>query len=183
MLRDDQEIAEIISQHPEQTPEAIEKACKAFLKGDLTLTFGRGGETEDFLMAQQLQFANILVNVLQNKHWNLIETNNSRSFLTSDNPVITMPPPYHPRGRHWGYVDGDILLPLSPKRALWFTNRPLANKVIAIHRNKMPEFQFYTITQCDTSVFSHVKSKEFQRVLDSTEQGQAYEVHLPREES
>jgi hypothetical protein len=90
-----------------------------------------------------------------------------------------MPSPFHARGATFGYVDGDILLPLSPKRALWFTNRKLANKVIQIHRAKMPEFQFYTITQCDKSVFSHVQSKEFQRVFDMTEEGKVYEVHLP----
>jgi hypothetical protein len=89
-----------------------------------------------------------------------------------------MPSPFHPRSATFGYVDGDMLLPLSPKRALWFTNRKLANKVIQIHRDKMPEFQFYTITQCDKSVFSHVQSKEFQRVLDLTEEGKVYEVRL-----
>jgi hypothetical protein len=123
MLRDDQEVAAIINEHPEQSPDSIEKACEAFLNDELKVTFGRGGETEDWLMAQQLQFANILVDVLRNKHWNLIETNNSLSFLTSDNPVATMPSPFHPKGAQFGYVDGDVLLPISPKRALWFTNR------------------------------------------------------------
>lgn len=179
MLRDDQKVAAIINEHPEQSPDSIEKACEAFLSDELKVTFGRGGETEDWLMAQQLQFANILVDVLRNKHWNLIETNNSLSFLTSDNPVATMPSPFHPHGAQFGYVDGDILLPISPKRALWFTNRMLANKVIAIHRAKMAEFQFYTITQCDTSLFSHVQSNEFQRILDRTEPGKTYQVKLP----
>jgi hypothetical protein len=79
MLRDDQEISEMIKQHPEQTPEAIEKACKAFLEGDLKLEFGRGGETEDYLMAQQLQFVDILVQVLQNKHLCYFQTYVKRS--------------------------------------------------------------------------------------------------------
>lgn len=46
----------------------------------------------------------------------------------------------------------------------------------------MPELQFYTITQYHTSVFSHALSKEFQRVLDSTEEGKVFEVHLPADE-
>ena len=167
MVRDKSEVQKIIELHPDTPPEEIELACNAFLEGGIHLDFTRGGETEDFLLGGQLQFSQILEDVLQDKYWNLIETNNSLSFLTSDNPVVTMPTPYHTRDTSLGYADGDILLPISPKRALWFTTRPLADKVIAINRGKMPELQFYSITQCHTSVFSHVLSNDFQRVLDS----------------
>lgn len=182
MVRDKNEVQKIIELNPDTSPEEIKKACDAFLEGGIHLDFDRGGETEDFLMGGQLEFAQILVDVLQDKYWNLIETNNSLSFLTSDNPVATMPTPSHPRNSSFGYIDGNMLLPISPKRALLFTNRPLADKVIAMHRGKMPELQFYTITQCHTSVFSHVKAKEFQRILDSTEEGKVFEVHLPSDE-
>jgi hypothetical protein len=181
MLKDDKEFQELIKANPDAKIEELEMARKGFLEDDLKLEFGRGGETEDHFMGQQLGFANDIVKIIQHKHWNLIETNNSRSFLTSDNPVVTMPAPHHTPDMPFGYADGDVLLPLSPKRALFFTNRPLANKIIQIHRNKMPEFQFYSITQCQSSVFSHVASQEFQRVLDITEEGKVHTVYLPEE--
>ena len=179
MLQDDAEFEAMISKHPDTPAEKIEEMRKAFLNGDIYLDFKRGGQTEDFLMGQQLQFAQILVDILQHRHWSLIETVSSLSFLTSDNPVINMPTPYHRRDATWGYADGDILLPLSPKRALWFTDRPLKDKVIAIQRAKMPELQFYIITQCRSAVFSHIVSKDFQRVLDSTEEGKAQTAKVP----
>ncbi len=181
MLADDKEFQELVKENPDANIDELEMARRGFLEDGLKVEFGRGGETEDHFMGRQLRFAGDIVEVIRHKHWNLIETNNSRSFLTSDNPVVTMPTPYHTPDMTFGYVDGDVLFPLSPKRALFFTNRQLANKVIQIHRNKMPQFQFYSITQCQLSVFSHVASQEFQQVLDSTEEGKVHTVSLPEE--
>jgi hypothetical protein len=169
MLRDEEEFKKLVEAHPETDIQMLENARKGFLEGALNLEFLRGGETEDFFMAGQLQFAEIIVDLLQRKYWTLIETNNSRPFLTSDNPVVIMPTIHHTPDMHFGYVDGKILLPLSPKRALMFTNEPWGRGgIVYIHETKMEEFQFYTITQCHRSVFSHIKSDEFQAVLDST---------------
>ncbi|HBB86922.1 MAG TPA: hypothetical protein DC047_04850 [Blastocatellia bacterium] len=179
MLCDETEFAKLVQQYPEMTPDELEKSRTAFLNGDLKLDFKRGGQTEDFLMSGQLQFAEILVDILEHRHWSLIETVSSRSFLTSDNPLINMPSPGHPQGETWGVANGDILLPLSPKRALLFVSRRLKDKVIEIHRDKMPEFQFYIITNCKSEVYSHVLSKDFQRKLDGTEEGKAQTAIVP----
>ena len=72
----------------------------------------------------------------------------------------------------WGYANGNILLPLSPKRALLFG-------VIEVQRKRMPELQFYIITQCRSAVYSHVSSTEFQRVLHSTKEGKAQSAMVP----
>jgi hypothetical protein len=182
MLQDEAEFAEMARQHPEMSGEQLENARTAFLKGDIRLDFNRGGQTEDFLMGQQLEFTKVLVDILEHRYWNLVETVSSLSFLTSDNPVINMPTPKHPHGATWGYADGDIMLPISPKRALWFLDRPLKKKVIEIQRSKMPELQFYIITQCRSAVYSHILSKDFQRVLDSTEEGKAQTAIVPESE-
>jgi len=179
MLRDETEFAKLVQQHPEMTSEELEKSRTAFLNGDLKLDFKRGGQTEDFLMSAQLQFTEILVDILQRRHWSLIETISSLSFLTSDNPLINMPSPGHPQGETWGVANGDTLLPISPKRALLFVSRRLRDRVIEIHRDKMPELQFYIITNCKSEVYSHVLSKDFQRVLDSTEEGKAQTATVP----
>lgn len=103
-----------------------------------------------------------------------METASSLSFLTSDNPVVNLPGPDNPKNKKWGYAKGNILLPLSPKRALLFAVRysgfkdiQIWNRIVEVQRKRMPELQFYTITQCRSVVYSHVSSKEVQRVLDS----------------
>jgi hypothetical protein len=186
LLRDEGEFEEIKSRHADMTIEQLEQARKAILNGDVFLEFKRGGGTEDFLMGQQLQFAQILVDIIQNRDWILMETSSSLSFLTSDNPVVNMPVPDHPKSERWGYANGNILLPLSPKRALLFAVRysdfqgiRVWNRVVEVQRKRMPEIQFYIITQCRSAVYSHVSSKEFQRVLDSTEEGKAQTATVP----
>jgi hypothetical protein len=179
MLRDETEFAKLVQEHPDMTVEQLEESRTAFLNGDIKLDFTRGGNTEDFLMAQQLRFTEILVEILEHRHWSLVETISSLSFLTSDNPLINMPSPGHPQGETWGVANGDILLPISPKRALLFVNRPLKDTVIKIHRGKMPEFQFYIITNCKSEVYSHVLSRDFQRVLNGTEEGRAQSAVVP----
>jgi hypothetical protein len=180
MLRDEEEFQKFLAAHQDKDPEELKAARKAFLDGVMSVEFGRGGETEDFLMAGQLQFADMIVDILQRKFWTLVETNNERPFITSDNPVIVMPTIYHTPQMSLGYADGDILVPLSPKRALIFKQGPWGGgKVLSLYERKMAECQFYTITQCQTSVFSHVENGEFQTILDSTEEGKIHEVHLP----
>ncbi len=182
MLRDNGEFQKLLEAHNDKDPQELETARKAFLDGDMTLEFGRGGETEDFLMAGQLQFADMIVDILQRKFWTLVETNNARPFITSDNPVIVMPTIHHTPQMPLGYADGDLLVPLSPKRALIFKHRPWGGgKIVSLHERKMAECQFYTITQCQKSVFAHVEDGEFQATLDSTEEGKIHEVHLPPE--
>jgi hypothetical protein len=91
-----------------------------------------------------------------------------------------MPTIRHTPAMHFGYGDGNLLVPLSPQRAIMFTDKPWGRqKIVYIFENKMAEFQFYTITQCQKSVFSHINSQEFQGILDSTEEGKIHEVTLP----
>jgi hypothetical protein len=179
MLKDDAEFQKLLSQHPESDAEELKEARQAFLNGDLELTFGRGGETEDWLMAQQLRLSQELTKIIQQRYWNIIETDNWRVFLTSDNPVVTVPVSRDESPSAFGYLNANILLPLSPKRALFFTHKPLAPKVIPIKEGRMRQLQFYTITQCNKYVYSHIKVKEFQRILDKTEEGKVFEVTIP----
>ena len=186
LLSEDAEFEEMKKRHSDMTEEQLKEVRKAFLNGEIYMDFKRGGETEDFLMSQQLQFAEILVNILQSRDWVLMETASSLSFLASDNPVINMPLPDHPRDETWGYANGNILMPISPKRALLFVSRELGfngvrirKGVLQVQRQRMPELQFYIITQCKSAVYSHVLSNEFQRVLNSTEEGKAQTATVP----
>lgn len=179
MLRDDDEFQELVNLHPEMDIAELEKARSAFLEGALKLTYGRGGETEDFLMAHQLRMSEEVTKIIQQRHLSIIETDNSRIFLTSDNPVVTVPVSRDESPSAFGYVNANILVPLSPKRALFFTHRPLAPRIIPIKQERMRQLQFYIITQCNRFVYSHIKSQDFQRTLDKTEEGQVHQVVLP----
>jgi hypothetical protein len=132
-------------------------------------------------MGQGVYIAQELAQILYKKHWHLIESDNSRPFLTSDHPVVLLPARHHKPGMPVGYYDGRIMLPLTPKRALLMTNNPLKNQIIKIGEEKMRELQWYTITRCYQLVYSHIESEEFQQILDGTEEGEVIRVYLPDE--
>lgn len=178
-LQDEKEFQELVRLNPDTDVNELERARKALLEGDLIVSYERGGETEDYLMAHQLKMAQEIVQIIRQRHWNLIETDNSRMFLTSDNPVVTVPVSRDESPSAFGYINANILLTLSPQRALYFTHRPLAQRVIPIKQERMRQLQFYIITQCNEFVYSHIKSQEFQRILDQTEEGKVHEIILP----
>lgn len=179
MLEDEKEFQELIRLNPNTDPSELEKTRAAFLEDEIKLEFGRGGETEDYLMAQQLYMAQEITKIIQQRHWNLIQTDSSECFPTSDNPVVTVPVSRDESPSAFGYMNANLLLPLSPQRALYFTHKPLAQRVIPIRQVRMHQLQFYIITQCNRFVYSHIKSDEFQRILDLTEEGKVHQVTLP----
>jgi hypothetical protein len=186
MLCTKTEFEDMLRKHPEMSEETLERVREAFLGGDIIMDLKRGGQTEDFLMGQQLLFAQSIVGFLEKRDWILAETDSSLSFLISDNPVVTVPLPGHPRNSGWGVANADILFPITPKRVLLFAisrkaldGMRLRQNILAMTRTKMQELQFYIITQCHRAVYSHVLSREFQRILDITEEGAAQTAHVP----
>lgn len=156
----------------ENEPERREAARQALLSGELILDLKRGEQSEDWLMGLQLDQANTFVKILASKHWHLVESDNSRVFVTSDHPVVLTPSPYHGSAPRIGNLEGWFLFPLSPRRALLLANEKLGSKVVSLGREKMLEYQWYTITRCHLSVFSNLLSNDFQKILDQTEEGE-----------
>jgi hypothetical protein len=130
-------------------------------------------------MSQGVVMGQELAKTLYKKYWHLIETDNPRAFLTSDQPVVLLPDHHHRPGMPVGYYDGRIMFPLTPKRALMMTNRPLENQIIQIAEEKMREYQWYTITRCYQLVYSHMENEEFQQILDGFPEGEVVRVYLP----
>ncbi|HEX7722737.1 MAG TPA: DUF4238 domain-containing protein [Pyrinomonadaceae bacterium] len=166
---------------PDTPPEKIEEHRLLLLDFDehSTIRHTNAGENEFYFMGQGISIAQELAKILSRKYWQLIESDNSRVFLTSDQPVVLLPDYYHKRGMPVGYYDGRVMLPLTPKRALMMANSPLKNQIIPITEEKMREYQWYTVTRCYQLVFSHIESEEFQKILDSTEEGEVVRVYLP----
>jgi hypothetical protein len=67
MLKDNQNIEDILCQHPEISREELDKGVQALLEGEVYLEFKRGGETEDYLMGNQIEFADNLVPIIFGK--------------------------------------------------------------------------------------------------------------------
>jgi hypothetical protein len=166
---------------PGTPPEKVEEYRLMIFNFDdnFKISHTECGENEFYFMAQGINIAQDLAYILFDKYWNLIESDNSRVFVSSDHPVVLLPDNHHRPGMPVGYYDGRILFPLTPKRALLMTNRPLKNQIIPITEEKMREYQWYTITRCYQLVYSHMESEEFQRILDSTVEGEVIRVYLP----
>lgn len=163
----------------ERNPELREQARQALINDELDLNLVRGGQSEDWVVGLQLDQAKTFVRIFNSKYWHIVESDSSRVFVTSDHPVILTPSPYHGPVPRIGNLEGWFLFPLSPRRALLLANEKLGNKVIQLSRDKMLEYQWYTITRCHLSVFSHLLSKDFQKVLDQTEEGELLGPELP----
>jgi Protein of unknown function (DUF4238) len=159
-------------------PEELLKSRDLYLDGQITGELVRGGETEDYFLKLELEVAETVMDCLYAKHWHLIETDSSRVFLTSDHPIVLLPSPHHRPPMSVGYRNGHIMLPLSPTRALLLTNEPLSKEMIKVGRDKMREYQRYTITRSYKSVFSNIFSKGFQRILESMKQGEIIKAYV-----
>lgn len=166
---------------PHTGPDKIEEYRLLLLDFDehFTISHTDAGENEFYFMGQGVLIAHELAQILYKKRWYLIESDNSRVFLTSDQPVVLLPDHLHRPGMAVGYYDGRVMLPLTSKRALIMTNRPLKDQIISIKEEKMREYQWYIVTRCYQLLYSHMESEAFQKILDSTEEGEVIRVYLP----
>lgn len=156
----------------EATLKLKEQARQALLNGDIKLSLKRGDKTEDYLMGLQLAFVQKLAPILGRKYWHIIETGNLRPFLISDHPAVRMPSPRYRAGMPLRFAEEWVLFPISPRRPLLLTNKRYSKQVLTITEAKMMEYQWYIITGCYKSVFSHMLNAEFQDVLNTTKEGE-----------
>ena len=162
----------------DRNSDDVRKARELFLEGKLKREYERGGVTEDYFMKTQLELVEPIANIFLNKHWSLLESDNTEVFLTSDHPVVLLPSPHHRPGMQVGYIDGRVLLPLSPNIALLLSNEFLSNDIIKVNSDKMLEYQWYTITRSYKQVFSNILSDHFQTVLERFPQGEVIKAYV-----
>lgn len=168
-------------------PEGAEAARQAVFEigDDLRVEF-HGGESEDYFMRGQLEMADRITDIISRKYRYLLECTEGY-FLTSDHPVVLAAPENYPAHLGLGFEPATILLPLSPKRCLLLTNRPMADlklpgclllpfrrfmknnrTVIKVDEAKVEAVNRLIISQAHQAVFSHERSDELERAFNQT---------------
>ncbi|MGA9773460.1 MAG: DUF4238 domain-containing protein [Blastocatellia bacterium] len=107
---------------------------------------------------------------LMEKQWQLIKSDSSRVFVTSDNPVSSIPPKNKPKNWESGFINQVLSLPLSPSKCLVFSRGEGFAKTIKVKREQVDKANFYTMFFAYTSVYSNLLSKDIENNFNSTPQ-------------
>jgi Protein of unknown function (DUF4238) len=154
------------------TPEEIEELRQNVLDIDSDYELKFTEDSDDYFLKTEIEAIMIVAPILYDKHWHIIESSTSRVFLTSDHPVLFLPPTEeYPRFLGLGPVDAIVALPLSPRRCLMMSNRPGRANLIKVSRDAVDGVNHYVISHAHKQVFSNLQSKEFQAAFDQTKPG------------
>ena len=156
------------------TDEQLEEFRQHVLGGGMSVKYQP--ESNDYFLRTQLEAAQWVAQVIQVKEWHLLESDNSRVFVTSDNPVVIIRPPGHPPQLGCGFEQGYVALPLSSKRCLFMDHRKFANRVLTAKRNVVVAFNEDIIGNAYEAVYASVESKDIEKALNQTILGEKNKV-------
>ncbi|HEU4595961.1 MAG TPA: DUF4238 domain-containing protein, partial [Pyrinomonadaceae bacterium] len=157
---------------PDKSPEELEKSRQALLNDfDKNVILTHTGDcVDDSFLERAFHLSETLSSVLLMKNWMLLECPTSQVFVTSDNPVILLPPPGYFDGMNVSFMNAPVLFPISPKRALLLSHLKGIG-VVRVWGRQMKEMVDQTITYGHKAVFSNIASEEFQEIFDSVPEG------------
>lgn len=184
VARDKEHYHEIMREHdPDADPEETEAARLATVEGDLDellrFEFGDDGETDFNIKGFGMAIVRPLAETLLRRRWHLVESTSVRRFVTSDNPVVLMPPPGVRDGSGWSYDNSPVLVPLSPRRALLIDDHLRSDGIVKVGRGLMAEFIFYVVSQAYKAVYSSEASTKLKQMFDKTVEASLTAIHLP----
>lgn len=150
------------------TKEEAEQHRQLHLDPEKNFRFNLSGDLEDFSLQRVFKSGEFLANILLNKKWVLIEAPQTQRFVTSDNPFLTLiPEPYIPR-MSVSAINAECLFPISPQRALLFSNRITRTSIYKPSKNRMAnwirQFIWFGYEQIFSDTCSQAIKSEFDRV-------------------
>lgn len=118
-----------------------------------------GGEAHYFSQAMELgkEFYNIL---MTQKSWHLLIAPQKRHFITSDNPVVIQELHNCPSHLAGGFLNGTVLLTISPKLCLAFRRISLKNEKIQLNREDVNHINESITKAARRQIYSHIDSKD-----------------------
>jgi hypothetical protein len=126
--------------------------------------------TETQLILLALQTTPYIAKMLAKRHWHLLESNSSRVFVTSDNPISVFTDKY-PTGHAIGLLNANIALPVSPTRCLYINDEPAVGRIHLINRKQVNYVNWFTMFYAHRFIFSNLQSKDFQKDFGNTTEG------------
>src|SRR5947209_1563984 len=117
---------------------------------------------------------------LLSKQWILLHSTSTKVFITSDNPVVIIPPSYHPPQLGVGVGNGWIYVPVSPRRALLLLNEKTAKTRLDIKRDVVTYLNRWIISVAHKSVFSNIYSAEIEKTFNLTKEEDSTTITVER---
>jgi uncharacterized protein YeaO (DUF488 family) len=156
---------------PTLDSEQIEQTRQGMLNLDdhVDLRHKETGENESYFMAFGVAVAWRCIPTLFRKQWTLVESIGSERFITSDNPVVRVPPANFRQGMRVGFDNCPVFFPISPKRALLLDNHKHSNQVVRVGDTQVIEFNGHVISNAHQFVFASTSSTRIQTIFDQTE--------------
>jgi hypothetical protein len=160
------------------TEEEAERHRQLHLDPEKNFRFNLSGDLEDFSLQRAFKSGEFLANILFNKRWVLIQAPKAQRFVTSDNPFLTLvPEPYIPR-MEVSAINAECLLPISPQRALLFSNRITRTSIYKLSKNRMSNWVRQLIWFGYEQIFSDTCSQAIQSEFDRVPSGEITKMPL-----
>lgn len=125
-------------------------------------------ETVDYLKLWPFAVIEELAESISAKSRTILESEGSSVFVVSDNPIVLAPPKDHLAGQAFGFAEGSVLLPISPRRLLYLRNYGPENRVVPINREQVEFLNEETMRSAHIEVYSNVQSQGIKTAFDKT---------------
>lgn len=145
--------------------EKLEEFRQHILDGGLSIKYEP--EADDYFLRTQLEAAQWIAPIIENKQWHILESTTSRLFVTTDNLVTLIRPENCPIQLGVGFENGHVLLPLSPTRCLLMDDR-LDSRILKTKRSHVMFFNEHIIAGAHEAVFASVSSKDIETAFNKT---------------
>jgi hypothetical protein len=167
LAEDPEEYEKIVAElNLAKTKEEAEVIRQGFLNVEESVVMSYEGDVDDFSLKKSFATGELLTTMLLQKYWVLVEAPPPLMFVTSDNPFVTLvPEPYIP-GMEVSPINAECLLPLSPQRALLFSNKIKGNSLYKVSKERMSKWVKEIVSFGYENVFASVDSEYFQREFD-----------------
>ena len=77
----------------------------------------------------------------------------------------------YPQGMGLGFLQADLLFPISPDRFLYMSNKTRKRALLKINREQMERVNQRIIYSAYKNVYSNIAPKDTQRIFDQTKEG------------
>lgn len=127
---------------------------------------------DSYFIVKSLALAQDIAPVISFKEWNILESDSSRVFVTSDNPVSLIRPRDLPKFNGVGFINGLITIPLSPKRCLFLKNEKSSKNITRVNRKYVDFINRHTAFYSHRYIYSNIKSRDIQNMFNETVEGE-----------
>lgn len=164
---------QIQAEHPDSLRERFKRAGVSFSsdkefeetrkfmhdpqKYSITMKGGKG-----HYFGQAMNLSKEMYEILMSeKSWHLLIAPYNRHFITSDNPVVIQEPIDCPPHIAGGFLNGTVLLTISPKYCLAFRRIPLTSQNILLSRENVNHINQSIAISAHRQLYGHLNSRDW----------------------